>query len=82
LDFGLGAHESVMQAAVAHMMSRERLGSAYGVFGAISGIAWFAGSAALGALYDVSIGAMVTVAIIAQLLAVVPITIAARLPPR
>jgi MFS family permease len=30
LLFGLGAHESVMQAAVAQMVPRERLGSAYG----------------------------------------------------
>ncbi|MDE2065473.1 MAG: MFS transporter, partial [Bradyrhizobium sp.] len=75
---GLGAHESVMQAAVAHMIPRERLGSAYGVFGAIFGIAWFAGSAALGALYDVSVVAMVAVAVVAQLLAVVPIAIAGR----
>ena len=75
---GLGAHESVMQAAVAEMVSQERLGSAYGLFGAAFGVAWFAGSAALGALYDVSIGAMVALAVVAQLLAVVPIAIAAR----
>jgi predicted MFS family arabinose efflux permease len=75
---GLGAHESAMQAAVAQMIPRERLGSAYGVFGAIFGVAWFIGSAALGALYDVSIGATVALAIAAQLLAVVPIAIAAR----
>jgi hypothetical protein len=67
-----------MQAAVAHMVSPERLGSAYGVFGAIFGVAWFAGSAALGALYDVSIAAAVAVAVVAQLLAVLPIAIAAR----
>ena len=74
----MGAHESVMQAAVAGMVSQERLGSAYGLFGAAFGVAWFAGSAALGALYDVSIGAMVALAVVAQLLAVVPIAIAAR----
>jgi hypothetical protein len=67
-----------MQAAVAHMVSGERLGSAYGVFGAIFGVAWFAGSAALGALYDISIAAAVAVAVVAQLLAVLPIAIAAR----
>jgi len=67
-----------MQAAVAEMVSQERLGSAYGVFGAAFGVAWFAGSAALAALYDVSIGATVALAVVAQLLAVVPIIIAAR----
>jgi predicted MFS family arabinose efflux permease len=75
---GLGAHESVMQAAVAQTVSQERLGSAYGVFGAAFGVAWFAGSAALGALYDISIGATVALAVVAQLLAIVPIAVAAR----
>ena len=75
---GLGTHESVMQAAVAEMVSQERLGSAYGLFGAAFGVAWFAGSAALGALYDISIAATVALAVVAQLLAVVPIAIAAR----
>jgi MFS family permease len=75
---GLGAHESVMQAAIAQMVSRERLGSAYGVFGAAFGIAWFAGSVALGALYDVCLTGTVALAVITQLLAVIPISIAAR----
>lgn len=75
---GLGAHESVMQAAVAQMVSRERLGSAYGVFGAAFGVAWFAGSAALGALYDVSVAATATLAVVAQLLAIIPIWMAVR----
>jgi predicted MFS family arabinose efflux permease len=75
---GLGAHESVMQAAVAQMVSQEWLGSAYGVFGAAFGVAWFTGSAALGALYDVSVPATVGLAVVIQLLAIVPIAIAAR----
>src|SRR6185437_1332371 len=56
----------------------ERLGSAYGVFGAAFGIAWFAGSAALGALYDFSVTATVVLAVVSQLVAVIPIAIAAR----
>lgn len=76
---GLGAHESVMQAAVAHMVARERLGSAYGLFGLVFGAAWFAGSAALGALYDWSVPAAVIVAVVSQLCAVVPLAIAARM---
>jgi predicted MFS family arabinose efflux permease len=76
---GLGAHESVMQAAVAHMVSQERLASAYGLFGAIFGVAWFAGSAALGALYDVSVEATVLLAVVAQLLGIVPLLRAARM---
>jgi predicted MFS family arabinose efflux permease len=76
--FGLGAHESVMQAAVAQMISRERLGSAYGLFGLVFGAAWFAGSAALGALYDWSVHAAVVLAVVTQLLAVAPLALAAR----
>ncbi len=75
---GLGAHESVMQAAVAQMVPAQRLGSAYGLFGAIFGIAWFLGSAVLGALYDVSIPACASVATAAELLAIVPLLMAAR----
>ena len=75
---GLGAHESVMQAAVARMVPRQRLGTAYGLFGLIFGAAWFAGSAALGALYDWSVPAAVMLAIVTQLCAVVPLVIAAR----
>lgn len=76
---GLGAHESVMQAALAQMVSRERLGSAYGLFGLIFGAAWFAGSAALGALYDRSVRAAVILAVVTQLCAVAPLTVAARM---
>lgn len=75
---GLGAHESVMQAAVAHMIPQQRLGSAYGLFGAVFGAAWFAGSAALGALYDWSVTAAVVLAVVSQLCAVGPLLIAAR----
>jgi Major Facilitator Superfamily len=74
---GVGVHESIMQAAVAHMVPSERLGSAYGVFGAVFGIAWFAGSAALGALYDRSVTAAVLAAVATQLLAAGPLLIAA-----
>lgn len=75
---GLGAHESVMQAAIARMIPPQRLGAAYGFFGAAFGIAWFAGSIAMGALYDFSIEAAVAMAIIAELLAVIPLILAAR----
>ncbi|MBV8537284.1 MAG: MFS transporter [Alphaproteobacteria bacterium] len=75
---GLGAHESVMQAAVAQMVPQQRLGSAYGLFGAVFGIAWFLGSAVLGALYDVSIPTCAAVATLAELLAIAPLLMAAR----
>jgi len=75
---GLGVHESLMSAAVAGMVPRQRLGSAYGLFTAVFGLAWFAGSATLGALYDLSIPATVVVAVAAQLLALPPLLVAAH----
>ncbi|MBP29037.1 MFS transporter [Methylobacterium sp.] len=75
---GLGAHESVMQAALPDLLGKDRLGSAYGLFGACFGIAWFLGSTALGALYDTSVTAAVALGVVAQLAAVGPIVVAAR----
>lgn len=74
----LGVHEATMSAAVAHLVPAHRRARAYGLFTAVFGIAWFAGSAVLGALYDVSVTALVAVALASQLLAVVPLGMAAR----
>jgi predicted MFS family arabinose efflux permease len=52
------------------MIPPERRGSAFGVFNAGFGLAWFAGSAALGALYDLSIPALIAVSMGLQLVAV------------
>ncbi|MCS7043381.1 MAG: MFS transporter [Bryobacteraceae bacterium] len=54
----MGAQESVLRAAVARLSAPERRGTAYGIFHAVFGTAWFAGSAALGILYDLSIPAL------------------------
>jgi predicted MFS family arabinose efflux permease len=75
---GVGVHEALMSAAVAHMVPIHRRARAYGIFTAIFGIAWFAGSATLGALYDRSLVATVVVAAATQLLALVPIGLAAK----
>jgi MFS family permease len=77
---GVGIHETVMSAAIAHMVPAHRRARAYGIFTAIFGVAWFAGSAALGALYDHSLMATVLVAALAQLAGIVPITMAAKVP--
>ena len=75
---GLGVQESVMSAAVATMIPVSRRAGAYGVFTAIFGVAWFLGSALEGALYDSSIAALVVLSVVAQLLAIIPILMAAR----
>jgi MFS family permease len=48
----LGVHESTMRAAVADLIPSARRGTGYGVFTAIYGMAWLAGGAITGALYD------------------------------
>ena len=49
---GMGVHESIVPAAVATMVPLQRRPSAYGLFTAGYGIAWFMGGAVMGALYD------------------------------
>jgi MFS family permease len=67
---GMGAQESTLRAAIARMVPAARRGSAYGVFNAGYGLAWFLGSALMGVLYDVSIPALVAFSVAAQLAAV------------
>lgn len=67
---GLGAQESVMRAAIAPMVAATRRGTAYGLFNTGYGLAWFAGSAVMGILYDVSVPALVAFSMLAQLAAV------------
>jgi MFS-type transporter involved in bile tolerance (Atg22 family) len=69
----LGVHESVMNAGVATLVPLHARARAFGLFTAIFGTAWFAGSALLGALYDISLPALVAVAVIAQLVAALPL---------
>jgi MFS family permease len=67
---GMGVHESIVPAAVATMVPPRRRPSAYGLFTAGYGAAWFVGSAIMGALYDVSIAAVVIFCLALQLAAV------------
>ncbi len=74
---GMGAQETIMRAAIAQMTPQERRGTAYGVFNTVFGISWFAGSATLGWLYDVSLPALITFSMTAQLSAI-PLFLAAK----
>jgi predicted MFS family arabinose efflux permease len=67
---GMGVHESIVPAAVALMVRPERRPSAYGVFTGVYGLAWFAGSAVMGAIYDRSIIGVVIFCVVLQLIAV------------
>jgi predicted MFS family arabinose efflux permease len=66
---GMGVHESIIPAAVAPMVAPDRRASAYGLFTGVYGIAWFAGSVAVGALFSVSLGAIVAFCLVAQVAA-------------
>lgn len=74
----LGAQDVIMSAAVARLVPEQSRARAYGIFPAIYGVAWFLGSALLGALYDVSLAGLVAVAAAAQLAALVPLVMAIR----
>jgi MFS family permease len=67
---GMGVQESVIPAAVAPMVGARRRASAYGLFTAAYGIAWFLGSIVIGLLYERSITVTVIFCVIAQLLAI------------
>jgi len=67
---GIGVHESIIPAAIAPMVPRDRRASAYGLFTAGYGLAWFVGSAAVGLLYAVSIPLIVALSVLLELAAI------------
>jgi len=74
---GLGAQGSLMRAIVAHMVHKEKRGSAYGIFNFVFGLFWFIGSALMGVLYDISITSLIMFSLLCQWLAV-PVLWAAK----
>lgn len=77
---GMSAQESVMRAAVAQLIPPERRGTGYGVFHTGYGIAWFAGSALMGWLYDHSVVALVAFSVMMHVMAIAVFLFLARLP--
>ncbi|MGC8785026.1 MAG: MFS transporter [Armatimonadota bacterium] len=75
---GMSAQESVMRAAVARLIPSDRRGTGYGVFHTGYGLAWFAGSALMGWLYDRSLLALVTFSVLTQMAALVVFIVLAR----
>jgi MFS family permease len=75
---GIGVHESIIPAAVAPMVPKGRRASAYGLFTAGYGVAWFAGSAAIGLLYAFSVPVIVVLSIVLELGAIPTFVIVAR----
>jgi len=67
---GMGSLESIIKAALAEMVPRDRRATGFGLFNAGFGLFWLLGSALMGFLYDFSLGALVTFSVTAQLLAI------------
>lgn len=76
---GIGVHESIIPAAVAPLAPTAKRATAYGLFTAGYGLAWFAGSIVIGLLYDRSITGVVAFCVLANLAALpIFIWVAAR----
>jgi MFS family permease len=75
---GMAVQEATVRAAVADMTPPERRAGAYGVFDATFGVAWFLGSALMGALYGRAPIALVAFSVAAQAGAVLLLVAAAR----
>ncbi|MBM2816580.1 MAG: major facilitator superfamily 1 [Ignavibacteria bacterium] len=67
----MGAHETIMKAAIADITSIRKRGTGYGIFNTSYGLAAFLGSALTGILYDVSINSIILIMALVQVLAVV-----------
>jgi MFS family permease len=66
---GLGVQDASLRAGIAQVVSMNKRGTAFGTFNGVYGVAWFLGSAAMGALYGISIPALVAFGVLAQLAA-------------
>jgi MFS family permease len=66
---GMGVHDSTMRAAVTDFVPPHRRGAGYGTFTAIYGLAWLAGAAIIGLLYEQSVTAAAIFVAAVQLVA-------------
>jgi predicted MFS family arabinose efflux permease len=67
---GMGVHDSIIPAAVNAMVSKQRRASAYGLFSAAYGIAWFSGSALIGILYDTTVYGLIAFSVTVEIAAI------------
>jgi MFS family permease len=58
---GMGAQDATLRAGISQVVSMNKRGSAFGLYNAVYGVMWFAGSLVMGKLYDVNL----TVALVA-----------------
>ena len=75
---GMGAQDSCLKAVLSAVVPSEKRSTAFGIFDTGFGVAWFAGSAIMGLLYDKSILALILFSVVLQLLALPLLAIANR----
>jgi predicted MFS family arabinose efflux permease len=75
---GMGAQDTLIKAILSGVVSREKRSTAFGVFDTIYGVAWFAGSATMGLLYDKSVPAMIVFSVTLQMAALPVFILASR----
>jgi MFS family permease len=68
---GLGAQDATLRSGISQVVSMDKRGSAFGIFNAVYGVAWFLGSVAMGILYDHAIPAVVAFGMAFQLAAAI-----------
>jgi len=66
----MGAHETIMRAAIADITPFNKRGTGYGIFTAVYGLAALFGGAAVGFLYDYALSSLVAFVIITQVCSV------------
>jgi len=66
----MGAHETIMKAAIADITLINKRGTGYGIFNVIYGFALFVGSAFTGYLYDISIPLMIFILICLEIISI------------
>ena len=77
---GLTAQSSIMRAALADVVPAHRRAYGFGLFSLVFGLFWFAGSAAMGYLYDVSVPGLVALSLALSLAALPVFYLAKRAP--
>ena len=66
---GMGAQDSLLKAMLSGVVPPDKRSTAFGVFDTVFGVAWFAGSAGMGWLYDKSIIGLIVFSVVLQLAA-------------
>ena len=66
---GMGAQDSLLKAMLSGVVPPDKRSTAFGVFDTVFGVAWFAGSAGMGWLYDKSVIGLIVFSVVLQLAA-------------